>query len=1145
MEIDKFTELDLDRLDRLLKLSIQSGYAPFLGLQKSLFPPETRTAINDMLRACNSPLNTYLSFLSRWPAVFLAYLTIYVAEGFGEHGTFEVYPFVVRALADGGLTLSQKDRLWRAYRRHSISLGLSVSPRLSGANFMVEEYLRQAGVPLKYVPELAVKMKHYANAVGLPDEDDPSAIRLWQQGLCERLTTPFPRTVRKAVEADDTGYYVGQFIKLLDKPLPDSGTGDFESIMSRAIHEGPVPRPKICGIGIPQVAWRDQRLGVELPSGESNSWKITVSSAFVEFRGMLEKRFVPFDQVLPADVQIDHGEGRVSRKFSLWEDGRNNRLLIFSNEGTLVCGSRLGAENPVTLEPGNYQLISRFVPEGMEESIEEVHSDPALYVFPICLQPSQHLIITRGPASVTIVADSKPLILWEGESVKDVRGNELFCSSGTYLKVIIPSELMLGGEAKYLVRLNPGCLGQSVEIPVESAVEGHLDIDIAAVAKQWTPGVTRLLAEIQRRDLQRAYVRSAIYLWNGLERIENRTAFFCSVLPSNLNLDESDNLLISAETSHLTFRNDNNRFFRMVFNMHDNKQVTFTSAVPGIFMQIEDYADSHVTERPLKKGSTLSVAWNSRSVLEIFSTTNGTLRIGSFEKSVDFSRCGCKRLPLSGLVEYLGPMADALQFVDEGTGFTEDLLHLVAPHEVLTFSLNWENELNIYQILFTLAHEVSDVSVAASDILSGRTETLLLKCNSGSDKSDSFMNGWLTSEHNIETELYEHHLKIAAERWPDGAWIFDIDVNINGRWGGLSNARGDVYKAGFIIADGTATDQTLCLQGIKTEGSEEIIAMLRRVQGHLSVCYSQESWDELAWLDELWHILMSEAKVRDELVGDLIELSDLEAPDNVPLSWIPMRSIAARNPGLFGKPVKVYRGLRGQRSLFLRTLHAMSLLEVGVLPLIIEGYFHQILAIGFKNVLQMQTGAQPKGFHLQQYKAALQGHDLTERLRLLEQESWEPAIGDFLGAVHYLFVLKKLEKRYENSLAGNEYRRGKALFLCRNIHNVSLSGCPEHLSTATHIGYLFDESELIYSATQQMVLEISRFLSLLAKACRWEARHEGTLQKFTVCMREQLGNQDKLSDVLSYMLYVGKELFVFYLLLWEIAFNSDCGDESR
>lgn len=1143
MDFDRLTEINLDRLDRLFRLAVQTGYAPFLGLQKSLFEPEIRNAIHEKLADSYNPLPAYLTCLSKWPAVFLAYLTIYVAEGFGEHGTFEVYPFLEKALGQDGFTLQQKDKLWKTYRKHCISLGLSVSSRLSGANFMVDEYLRQAGVPLKYVPELTDKMLRYANGVGLPDEDDPSAIRLWQQGLCERLTMPFPRTVRKAVEADDTSYYVMLFLKLLEKPANESGAEDFETLMSRAIHGQEERARRIFaqkghGIGIPQVVWRDQQLGVELPPGESHNWRITTGDAVAEFHGTLESRFVPFDQELPAEVQIDHGNGKVSRKFSLWEDGRNNRLLIFSSEGILVDGTRLGAEKPVTLEPGNYQLVSRFIPDGMDGNSEEVRNDPTLYALTIFLEPGQQLKLTRGPASVTFIADSKPLLVWEGASVQGVRGNELFCSAGTHLKVIIPSELMLEGEAKYLVRLNPGSLGESVVIPVESSVEGHLNIDIAAACRQWKPGVTRLLAEIQRQDMQRASVRSAIYLWNGLQRIENRTKFFCTKLPGNLNHDESDNLLVNNEKSFLTYRNDDNRFFRMVFSLGDGKRLTFTSVVPGVFMQLKDYSESHLIERSLKKGSTLSVAWNSRSVLEIFSTANGILRLGEFQRKVDFVACGCKRLPLSGLVEYLGPMADTLQLVDEESGYAEDLLRLVAPHEVLNFSMSRTS--NQHRILFALAQESSSVSMTATDIVSGRTESLPLDCNRAFERGASGINGWLTCERDGKSGLYKHELRIMLESWPNGAWILDLDANINGRWGGFSNARGDVYSGGFVIVDGTLCSNPSCfLAELATLELADKLVILERIHEKLLCCYALESWNELKWLESLWHTLLEEFDRKEEFAPQLIALAEETAPEGASCSWVPMLSVSSRYPWLYALPARCYAGIP-QNSLFAKCLTTMSAIKYGLLAMIKESVLHQIFALGFSNVLRMMQGEEPKHFSMKNYEDALKAQDLTERLRLLREDDWQPGDGDYLGALHYLYATEKLNQFYLDTLAGNDYRRGKALYLCRSLHHYPLDGLPAHLSNGmSYLHFLTNTADEELSVAQENVLQISQFLSLLARGCRWETREQGSLEQFLARARLIVADNFQFESVLGYLLYIGRDVFGFYLLLWEAILRAD------
>lgn len=1145
MDFDELTAINLDRLERLFRLSIQTGYAPFLGLQKSLFEPAIRKTVREKLLQSRDPLAAYLACLAKWPAVFLSYLTIYVAEGFGEHGTFEVYPFIEKALTLHGFSLQQKDKLWKTYRNHCVNLGLSVSSRRSGANFMVDEYLRQAGVPLKYVPELTDKMLRYANGVGLPDEDDPSAIRLWQQGLCERLTMPFPRTVRKAVEADDTSYYVLLFLKLLEQPANESGAEDFETLMSRAIHGQEerarrISQQKGQGIGIPQVVWRDQQLGVELPPGESHSWRITTGNAAAEFHGTLESRFVPFDQELPAEVQIDHGHGRVSRKFPLWEDGRNNRLLIFSSEGTLVEGTRLGAEKSVTLEPGNYQLVSRFIPDGMDGNAEELRNDPALYALTIFLEPGQQLKLTRGPASVTFIADSKPLLVWEGESVRGVRGHEIFCSTGTHLKVMIPSELMLGGEAKYLVRLNPGSLGESLEIPVESSVEGHLNIDIAAVCRQWKPGVTRLLAEIQRRDVQRASFRSAIYLWNGLQRVENRTRFFCAKLPGNLDYGESDNLLVNNEKSFLTYRNDDNRFFRMVFGLGDNKRLTFTSVVPGVFMQLKDYAESHLTERSLKKGSTLSFAWNSRSLLEIFSTTNGILRLGEFQKKIDFSTCGCKRLPLSGLVEYLGPMADTLQLVDEETGYAEDLLRLVAPHEVLNFSMTKKS--NQHRILFALAQEASAVSMTATDALSGRTESLLLGCNRAFERGASGVNGWLTCECDGESGLHKHELRIMLDGWPNGAWVLDLDANINGRWGGFSNARGDVYSSGFVIVDGTLCSSPSCFfADLATLELADKLEILQRIHEKLLCCYALESWNELRWLESLWQTLLEEFDKKEEFAPQLIALAEETAPEGASCSWVPMLSVSSRYPWLYALPARCYQGISPKsNSLFVKCLTTMSSIKYGLLTMIKESVLHQIFAFGFANAHLIEQGKEPHQFNMQRYELALKMQDLTERLRLLREDDWQPGEGDYLGALHYLYAMEKLKQFYLDTLPGNDYRRGKALYLCRTLHHYPLDGLPTHLGNGmSYLHFLTNAPEEEFSVDEENVLLISQFLSLLARVCRWETRGRGSLEQFLAKARQIVADNSQFESILGYLLYIGRDVFGFYLLLWEAILTAD------
>ncbi|RJP56254.1 MAG: hypothetical protein C4549_06825 [Deltaproteobacteria bacterium] len=713
------------------------------------------------------------------PAISLTYLTIHVCEGFGSHGTFEVYPFIQDALKlPESLTTSQKNKLWKAYRASCLKLGLSISTRLSGAHFMVDEYLRQSGVPIPYVGDLTDKMLRYGKVTGIPDDDDPAAIKRWQEGLSLRLLPPFSKVARQAIVLDDNGYYIRLFLKLLEKPAePASALSDFELRMSDAIHRQEITavlRRKGKSLRIVQVLWRDNQLGVELPPGEGVEWSITVGDITTNYIGQMESRFIPFDKPLPPFVEIK-GEDRSRPPISLWEDERNNRLLIFTASGTFVNSSKL-SEAPITLEPGDYHLVLRFIPDGLRETVEEVRIQPSLYLLPLRLEPGEKFVLKHGPATLELHADLKPILLWEGTSIKGLRGNEIYCSNNLKLRAIIPEEYFVDG-IKYYIRFSQAAETDELIAQISNDQPDAAIINVyKLIRNRWRPGVTRILAEIYREGIQRPVFRSAIMLWIGLETVRSRTHFYCSAHPSNLIEEECDNLFINREESYISYRNKDNRFFRMVFNLGDAKRFIFTLPVPGIFMQLKDYSASTEIERPLTKGSTLSVARNSRNVLEISSTSSGFLKLGNFRARVDFS----KRLPLSGLIEYLGPETHTLQFIDDERGCEEDLLNLVSPHEILAYSV--EPKSNFYRIRFSLAQQVTELTMRAIDLLSGTCEMLLLECNSTFESTESGVRGWLTCESNNQQGFFNHDLLLSLNAWPNGTWVIDPEAKINGRW---------------------------------------------------------------------------------------------------------------------------------------------------------------------------------------------------------------------------------------------------------------------------------------------------------------------------------------------------------------------------
>lgn len=1128
----------LGHIDRSLQNSIKTGDMPFLGLYSKLLDEKIHKAININLVKSRDPLSQYLAYLNYWPAISLIYLTTHVCEGFGSHGTFEVYPFIQDALQLSlPLTTSQKDKLWKAYRASCLKLGLSISTRLSGAHFMVDEYLRQSGVPIPFVGDLTDKMLRYGRIAGIPDDDDPTAIRRWQNGLSMRLLPPFSTVARQAIVLDDTGYYVRLFLKLLDKPAePATAQSDFELRMSDAIHRqqiAAVLRRKGKSLSIAQVLWRDNQLGVELPPGEGTEWSIAVGDVTTNKIGQIESRFIPFDNPLPPFVEII-GEERGSRlKTILWEDDKNNRLLIFSPSGAFVHASKL-SEEPITLEPGDYQALLRFIPDGLDETIEVVRRQPSLYSLPLRLDPGQKVVLSHGPATLELHADLKPFLLWDGVSIKGIRGNEIYCGNDLKLRALIPDEFFVDG-AKYYVRFSQSARTEVLTAQLANYQQGDVSIDVSTLIRNnWKPGVTRILAEIYREGIQRPVFRSSIMVWIGLHTVRNRTHFYCSSVPDNLIEEECDNLFVNRDESILSYRNEDNRFFRLVFNLGDVKRFIFTLPVPGIFMQLKDYSATAETERPLTKGATLSIAWNSRNVLEISSTSRGFLKLGNFRTHLDFSR----RLALSGLVEYLGPEVDTLQFIDEETGCEEDLLHLVSPHEVISYSATHKS--NLYRIRFSLSQEATEVTMKATNLLSGMCEMHQLGCNRSFERPESWMRGWLTCENDNQQGIYNHDLLLSLDGWPNGAWIIDLEANMNGRWGKFSNARGDKFSAGFIMLDGTISTNALSLeQDYEGIGADAQMEVLRRVNERMLSCYALESWKDLSWIEDVWHGLLDELRGQAEYASALLSFSEQPTPEETSCSWVPMRTLSAYCPELYALPARYFSTIPNATSLLTKCLLTMFRMQHGLLPLFHEAILHQIFAVGYLNVHQIMQGAEPRQFDMRTYKDALKQHDLTDRMRLLKQDDWLPGDGDYLGALHYLYALEKLEQGYQDTLTGNEHRRGKALFLCRSLQHYPIPGLPTHLAKGmTHLGYFMNDDGNL-QILQQFILEISQFLSLFARICRWEARNSGCLGSFITQAKNIVGEPNQFESVFGYLLYIGKEIFGFYLLLWEAVLRTD------
>lgn len=1132
---------------------ISESDSPFLGLYANYFNDLVRENIISVIQHSYDPFRKYIESLIYFPAILSTLLVVQLLEDFGQHGYFEVYPFIEKIFGKE-LTQSQKQKLWGAFRRACLKLGLSISPRTWGANFMVEEYLRQAGLPLRYVDKFTEKAIRYANQAGVPDIDDPESLKLWQDGLIERLTAPIPIVVRRAIERDDGCYYIQRFIHLFSSPTEniDSLTR-LERLMLKTIIEGPQVR-SVRRAAIPQIVFRDVEYGVLLPGDKGIDWQITIEGETKAYTSQDDERFIPFEALLPSFVLI-RNEADVNWRYTLWEDERNNRLLIFSLPAGKYIKRASLTDKELFLDPGEYLLILRFMTND-EEGLEVFSDEPSLYLKKVYLNPGQNLSLQRGPVELVLKANEIPLLNLLNESFRGIRGNELYPISGLKLETIIPEELIDTG-LELLLQLKSQSLGDNIIIPIQQQAGTTFLFNLDEAIAQWKPGVGRLLIELYRKDSKRALARKSVVIWNGLASVRKRILFHCNFMPENLYLDGCENLKVDASRKLITFRDETNRFFKMAFD-DNNRRLYFTWAVPGVFLSLLTYTQHGEIERGIRLEETISVNATTRKVLNIFATHPATLQLGEFKSYVDFSRIGSKKIPLAGLIEYFGSSDNTLDFIDEKTAETIPLVKLVSPFEVLTYKT--ESDFVTKKIHFEVANEMQGIKISTENLMDGSEHYIEFTIdNIGQDLQGELAPGIITKLFIVEK--YSCDIYFPDTNWPPGFWLIHFKIKANGRWGTLTNSRNENYADGLLVSpEKNARNLDEVYHAFKSNHSPpEIAEIFCRFHKAILVPYARKSWKNIFWLEKFWRKISY--SIKQENCGNdiwcrLLQVST-ERHHDVPLEFqIPHYNIGATLPQIYCLDKSCYPSQASGGSSMLGCISFFPNLS-DLYQTFSKNQFDVAVLFGFLNVAEVASHQEsPQGFNLSAYKEALKQRDIQDRWRLLNDDQWMPGKGDMLGPMHYRYALTRFQETYRNNLSIESDRMGKALFLVRQINSSSITDfydSSRYVAFETDIDLgLFDydeqqpegiNDELATERDHQ--LKIIRFLSLFGQTCRVDARHPGVVESFYSTMKNEYNYSNKeLSKTLGYLLSVGEDLFAFYLLLWELVFSADC-DQSR
>jgi len=1150
MALDPATSIWHQHTEKALCNAIMQGEYPYLGLYRSSFTTKMREFLGKQTKHYRKPVNEYIQALRKWPAIYACHLTLHVAESYGDESGRGIYPaigFAVSGCHGQELTTNERERLWLAYRLACLKLGLAVSSRQSGTNYMVNEYLQQSGVPVNYVVDLVKQMIRYANKVGLPSDDNPQAIQQWMRAFSKRLKAPVSITVRNAIENDEHGFYLRLFLRLMEAEAVINPESDLEASMVKAILDSDAERLRaIRQLSLPRLLWLGNGFALELPVGETSIWTIQLDDDAISQAGKCELQLIPLQEIDYKTVSLSD-EANNKYCFNLWPDHKDNRLLIFSEQGEFITQAQLAADaNVLALEPGKYQFVSRFIPKGLEAAVEHLAEEPNLYGFSVVLRPAQKLSLQRGPASLFIQADAKPYVGLIGESYHDTKGHEVYASKGLKLGISIPSDYLQQANSGYTVRLVPGELGEACEISINPVDSELIELDITSRASAWKSGLTRLLIELRRDDISRPIARLSFLFWNGLACVENANQFYCDRLPENLQLEDSNNSLVNEK--YVSYKEASQRSFSLCFQLSEHKKISLACFVQGVFLSLKDYSNGQYSERILQKNTPLTVNNGSRALLEVFSSTPGVLQLGSFSKNIG-SKNKTLRLHLSSLVEYLTPESHTLQFIAHDSVTAEPLLNLMASNELLSFKASCIND---YQtVVMSLCHVVDVFRLTAVDQLTGQRVSIELVPDDVSNLHNASRLANVTSS--SEGEIKYYHLECAISNWSSGAWVIALDVKINNRWGFLCNARQDHYAFGLLV--GVSGQRQLssdieALLGLLS--NSELLPVLRRVHLALLVCYAQESWDEISWLKSLWLYLVHRLKPQEgEVLLESLHLSAQYPPDTASSGWVPVLSLGATIPWIFSCSADAYTGFSHRKENLLLTFKVFNRLNEGMASLLRQGQLNGVLAVSFANSMAVMQGSEPKGFDMHKYKEALKSEGLSNKVSVFYQDDWQPSASEFLGSLHYQWAVKKFKDHYIRTSKGNNFRRTTALGLIKNCTRQSIAElCSETLPDSFQ-SYSLDlldalSMDQIDSLDDEMAqqrenyLVMINFLSVFAQVCRHDVRNPGVLKQFIGELSEQVENGlNELLGVLGYLLFIGEDIFAFYLLLWEIVFQAD------
>lgn len=1120
-----------------LRARIKRAEAPVLGLLGGLVPVDARATIRADLSVMPSA-RAYVQRLDRYPALFGVWLAEHVMAGLGQDGHFSLYPHLQKAIGSvGDLSLSDKELLWRAFRRAMFKLGIQPLSRVSGAHFMADEYVRQAGVPIAFADDLAGRMLQLARRVGLPDEDDQEGVLTWQSALLNKLSVPFSVTARKAVERDLQGYYTRAFLRVhANGGQPTSGDA-LEQALAKAFSKvgGAL---SIRRAAIPQLLYRDGVLGVLFPATATpTAYQLNCGSTPVTVRVDEQGAFRALPPGLHKEVAIQRDDGERVLGAKLWQDTLSNRLLIFNAEGRLRGVAQLAQEDVLELLPGNYTALCRFEPTNVE-NYEEVSESPQLVEVALDIRPGVEVVLQNGPARVVLVGTNQPTFSLQGSAKGSLERVE-FRYGAVEAAVEVPADWR---QANSTFELRVTCENHQRLVLLTLDSDGKAKGSLASAIESLpaAAGLRRLVIELARAGDSRTLQRQSILYWVGLEAVSYGLRFAYSAKPQNLLASSCSGLKVGDQRAEPT--DDHTRVLRMAFDIGGGRLVHLSWNRPGVFVAVEMSGEdgaSTVLPRPL--GATEAVSLTSSKSIIVSASEPGFVTLGDMRVFVDFSQRPSKGFPASLLASRLQPGSRTLSYERQAGGPPLPLLQLSQPHVVT--EVKTERLANQLEIRVTVTGEPTDVAVVGRELASGRELRAEHELLAGTWRRDELARMQVFST--LAGAKHVVHVLIDVESLKPGVWTLALGARVGGAWGRLEDANeGRVAVAVAVDAIGREVPGAQVVADSSGLEMSDVVHRLGRLNEHFRQLWSPACYEQQSWLGQYFAVLVERMRDHEsEYVAELADMAMAMAADDVRPGFIAKQSVAASLNRVFAQPRSNYRRVNSRPHPLSPALRAMPALKGSLAPAF-GAVIHPTAALGFKNFAEVTRGLRPRQFQLAAYKQALEQTQI-EGAHQLDDVYFLPKEGELLGPLHLAHAWRDLERGFATARLMPSSRKAAAIALARLVsrHHATfdqtvppgLRGQPFVLNVRRPIADELDEVEQL---TLEHTTQVAVVCALLAWHLRMEVRNPGALASFhskLAGLRKQVEVQGAtVADCIAYYLHVAPAMFAFYLLLWEL-----------